>query len=248
MTRRGRGGGESSTMKASSVSVKSLTTSSRRRVLPTMLSRLAATASRMSADDVPAEDGLEPPVAVEAHVEDRDGAAPLELDADGVGTMSSDGSSTGPSLTRLRRVVRALRSESRSVAHAARLLRQRLRWPSASPWPCRPWAPPFRRPWRRRRRAVGGVGAAGAPSLAPDASRRRVEPPVGRPRALAVVGGVEAGALEVDGHRVQHLAQVPAALLARLERIVAHLLEDLEGGPAVVTAILVDGHAGDSFA
>ena len=41
-------GGDSSTMKASSVSVKSLTTSRRRRLLPVMPLRLLATASRMS--------------------------------------------------------------------------------------------------------------------------------------------------------------------------------------------------------
>src|SRR5665647_463365 len=68
----------------------------------------------------------------------------------------------------------------------------------------------------------------------------------GPPRALAVVGGVEARTPEMDGDRVHHPAQRAAALCARLEGIVAHLLKGLERGPALIAPVLVDVHAGVS--
>src|SRR4051812_3431509 len=61
-------------------------------------------------------------------------------------------------------------------------------------------------------------------------------------RATAVVRRVEARALEVDGHRIEHALERPlAADLALLGLRVADLLEELEQGP-VGAAVLVDRH------
>src|SRR5664280_2294200 len=46
---------------------------------------------------------------------------------------------------------------------------------------------------------------------------------------------------------MQDFLQAAAALVAGNERVVAHPLKDLERGPAVVTPVLVDGHAGISL-
>jgi len=135
------------------VSVKSLTTSSRRSVLPVMLSRLVATASRMSrqcASRRPARG----PVAIEAHVEDRDLATLSSSRRIVSATRLSDGRCDGPSLTRLRRLVRALRRESSfgrctcppSDAGSGRS--------SASPWACR--------------LACAGLAAAASAGLSPE--------------------------------------------------------------------------------
>src|SRR5438445_807833 len=45
---------------------------------------------------------------------------------------------------------------------------------------------------------------------------------------VLVVGAVEAAALEVHAHRVEHLAQGAAAFGADLQRSLRHALEDLE--------------------
>ena len=58
---------------------------------------------------------------------------------------------------------------------------------------------------------------------------------------LAVVGVVEAGALEVDGERVQDAHRRGAALLALGQRLVAHLLDHVED-VAVLAFVLVDRH------
>src|SRR6478736_9483713 len=57
----------------------------------------------------------------------------------------------------------------------------------------------------------------------------------------AVVGVVEAGALEVNRRGVQHLLHGCAAVDARGERIVAHPLHHVEQMP-VLAAVLVDRH------
>src|SRR5581483_5045564 len=56
-----------------------------------------------------------------------------------------------------------------------------------------------------------------------------------------VVGRVEAGALEVDGHGMEDPLHRCAALLAGRDGIVRHRLEDLEG-VAFGAAVLVDRH------
>ncbi len=89
----------------------------------------------------------------------------------------------------------------------------------------------------RSRRGGGAVAAlAGAATLR---ARR-----VGRLRtvATAVVGVVEARALEVDRGRVQHLLDGRAAFGARGQRVVAHALHHVELMP-VRAAVLVDRHA-----
>src|SRR4051794_10593698 len=58
---------------------------------------------------------------------------------------------------------------------------------------------------------------------------------------LAVVGVVEAGALEVDRGRVQDAHRRGTALLALGERLVGHLLDHVED-VAVVAFVLIDGH------
>ena len=63
----------------------------------------------------------------------------------------------------------------------------------------------------------------------------------------AVVGVVEARALEVDGGREEHLAHLAAAHLALGERVVGHALGHLELVPAVVAAILIDRHESTSL-
>src|SRR3954454_17902963 len=58
---------------------------------------------------------------------------------------------------------------------------------------------------------------------------------------LAVVGVVEARALEVDGHRVEDALHGRAVLLAELQRVVGHALHPLER-VASLAAILVNRH------
>lgn len=59
---------------------------------------------------------------------------------------------------------------------------------------------------------------------------------------LRVVGDVPAGPLELDRRRRDEPLGLTLALLALLERGIAHLLDDLEPMPALVALVLVNRH------
>src|SRR3954462_626890 len=95
---------------------------------------------------------------------------------------------------------------------------------------------------RRFRLLLGLLRLLGRLAVAAAVLRRRRA--VGRPsRALllAVVGVVEARALEVDRDRVEDAVHRRPADLALRDRIVAHALQHLEG-VALLAAVLVDRH------
>ena len=92
-----------------------------------------------------------------------------------------------------------------------------------------------RRGRRGRRRVARRAGAAGVAAVARGALRAGA-------LAAAVVGGVEARALEVDGGRAQDLVHRGGADLAGLERRVREALEGLEL-VTIRTAVLVDRHS-----
>src|SRR3954468_481449 len=96
---------------------------------------------------------------------------------------------------------------------------------------------------RRFRLLLGLLRLFGRLAVAAAAVLRRRRA-VGRPsRALllAVVGVVEARALEVDRDRVEDAVHRRPADLALRDRVVAHALEHLEG-VALLAAVLVDRH------
>jgi LCP family protein required for cell wall assembly len=94
------------------------------------------------------------------------------------------------------------------------------------------------------RRGAGGRGVGRARRVGARAGGAVVLGRAGAPAdglLLAVVGRVEARALEVDGGRVEDLLDRRLADLAGGQRIVAHSLHHVEG-VAVVAAVLVDRH------
>ena len=122
---------------------------------------------------------------------------------------------------------------------------------SRSSSPCSSWSPTTTRRMRIRQRSSTTWSSTRRSSTRtrtsrPRSCRRRPRSPTNRDRlravAPAVVGVVEAGSLEVDRRRVQHLLDGCATFDALRQRIVAHALHDVEQVP-VGAAVLVDRHA-----
>src|SRR5664280_823124 len=130
----------------------------------------------------------------------------------------SEGRASVSSLTRLRRLARACWA---------------MRWVArSSSWPSMGKSVPAELSRLVGLRGLGRVAAAAPRRLAAlgavTVARRLGLGLAGSLGSAAVVGGVEAGTLEVDGHRVQHLVDAGPAKLTGFYGFVGEFLEELE--------------------